>query len=245
MKLKLIKIQICEACLDGIGDECHTPGCALWLHSVDLPIHKEFYEVLETFDEDTQPKPCDVTDKPVIYFGEGRIGICAGKYDGSDVDNCIVLMQSKCSHCIGDDLAGEFGNPVEYDDSRRLVTLVFNHPDSIEVLIASLDSLADAMEPPTTGDKPDIVTKDKVKIHSAMQRDNPKPCMSAGATEAAISEDEELASGDCPECGGKEEVCPVPSHHLYSKIRMKHNNICAACGANLFPCQQCKPDQEV
>jgi len=148
MKLKLIKIQICEACLDGIGDECHTPGCALWLHSVDLPIHKEFYEVLETFDEDTQPRP-------------------------------------------------------------------------------------------------DIVTKDKVKIHSAMQRDNPKPCMSAGATEAAISEDEELASGDCPECGGKEEVCPVPSHHLYSKIRMKHNNICAACGANLFPCQQCKPDQEV
>ena len=231
MKLKLIKIQICEACLDGIGDECHTPGCALWLHSVDLPIHKEFYEVLETFDEDTQPKPCDVTDKPVIYFGEGRIGICAGKYDGSDVDNCIVLMQSKCSHCIGDDLAGEFGNPVEYDDSRRLVTLVFNHPDSIEVLIASLDSLADAMEPPTTGDTPDIVTKDKVQIHGAMCPECGKEKMTIGKLEslqklAARSVKEDYADEkdyafECIKCG-------------------------ALFGGDDYPnCPQCKPDQEV
>ena len=47
MKLKLIGIWICEACLEGVGSECHTPGCALWLHKVDLPIHKELYEILK------------------------------------------------------------------------------------------------------------------------------------------------------------------------------------------------------
>ena len=34
-------ISLCQACIDGIGEECHTPGCALWLHHVDLGIHRE------------------------------------------------------------------------------------------------------------------------------------------------------------------------------------------------------------
>ncbi len=46
LQLITIKIQICDACLQGEGDECHTPGCALYLHHVDLPIHPESYEVL-------------------------------------------------------------------------------------------------------------------------------------------------------------------------------------------------------
>ena len=46
MKLKKIIITICEACLDGLGQECHTPGCALCLHAVDLPISTELYEVI-------------------------------------------------------------------------------------------------------------------------------------------------------------------------------------------------------
>ncbi len=50
MKIKHIKIRICEACLDGIGQECHTPGCALFLHSVDLPIAPELYEVLDEYE---------------------------------------------------------------------------------------------------------------------------------------------------------------------------------------------------
>ena len=44
--LKTIKITICQDCLDGKGQECHTPGCALWLHSVDLPIDERLYEVV-------------------------------------------------------------------------------------------------------------------------------------------------------------------------------------------------------
>jgi hypothetical protein len=51
MKLKLVRMWICQACLDGDGDECHTPGCALYLHSVDLPIAPEVYKVLAEADE--------------------------------------------------------------------------------------------------------------------------------------------------------------------------------------------------
>lgn len=46
MKLKLIQIRICEPCLKGEGQECHTAGCALWLHRVDLPIDEGLYEVI-------------------------------------------------------------------------------------------------------------------------------------------------------------------------------------------------------
>lgn len=34
-------MPICEPCIKGDGSECHTPGCALWLHRVDLPMHPE------------------------------------------------------------------------------------------------------------------------------------------------------------------------------------------------------------
>lgn len=44
---------LCEACIDGEGEECHTPGCALWLHSVDLPIHREVLVFLEERQEPT------------------------------------------------------------------------------------------------------------------------------------------------------------------------------------------------
>lgn len=50
MKLKKIIITICEACLNGEGSECHTPGCALCWHKVDLPIISDLYEVLEEWE---------------------------------------------------------------------------------------------------------------------------------------------------------------------------------------------------
>lgn len=28
-----VLIALCDPCLDGAGGECHSPGCALWLHS--------------------------------------------------------------------------------------------------------------------------------------------------------------------------------------------------------------------
>ena len=53
--LKRIEITICEDCLNGIGSECHTPGCALFLHRVDLPIHKELYRVLPNATQPSNP----------------------------------------------------------------------------------------------------------------------------------------------------------------------------------------------
>jgi len=50
MKLKTIKIMICEACLEGVGECCWTPGCALWLHKVDLSIDPRLYEVKQEFE---------------------------------------------------------------------------------------------------------------------------------------------------------------------------------------------------
>lgn len=52
MKLKIVEIRLCEACLDGVGQECHTPGCALFLHRVDLPIHPELYRVISEEDSE-------------------------------------------------------------------------------------------------------------------------------------------------------------------------------------------------
>ena len=48
MKLKLVKIWLCESCLRGEGQECHTPGCALFLHnSPGHPIMEELIEVIK------------------------------------------------------------------------------------------------------------------------------------------------------------------------------------------------------
>lgn len=61
MLVKLVAIWLCEACLNGEGQECHTPDCAMFLHRVDLPFHPEIYQVLHEQDsigdetEDTQP----------------------------------------------------------------------------------------------------------------------------------------------------------------------------------------------
>lgn len=41
-----VAISICRPCLAGVGEECHTPGCALYMHRVDLPIYDGVYEVL-------------------------------------------------------------------------------------------------------------------------------------------------------------------------------------------------------
>lgn len=45
-----IKIRVCEPCLRAEGSECHTPGCALYLHRTDIPIAPEMYEIVEDVD---------------------------------------------------------------------------------------------------------------------------------------------------------------------------------------------------
>ena len=52
MKIKKIAIWICQGCLDGIGQVCWTPGCALIRRDVGMPIHESGYEVLDELEED-------------------------------------------------------------------------------------------------------------------------------------------------------------------------------------------------
>ena len=54
MKVKLVQMWVCEACLNGKGEECHTPGCILYMHnSPGDPLIPELYEVLEEYDVDS------------------------------------------------------------------------------------------------------------------------------------------------------------------------------------------------
>ena len=43
-EVRRVIVNLCVACIKGEGQECHTPGCALFLHRVDLPIHEELLE---------------------------------------------------------------------------------------------------------------------------------------------------------------------------------------------------------
>lgn len=57
MKIKVVTMHICEACLDGVGQECHTPECAMWLHSVDLPFQEGTYVVQREYDSEPADPP--------------------------------------------------------------------------------------------------------------------------------------------------------------------------------------------
>ena len=61
MILKQIVTWMCEACLNGDGEECHTPGCALHLHnSPGHPIMPELYTVIGQMEEiDPSPNESD------------------------------------------------------------------------------------------------------------------------------------------------------------------------------------------
>jgi hypothetical protein len=37
--VRLVQLHLCDPCLDGTGEECHTPGCSLWMNRPpDLPL---------------------------------------------------------------------------------------------------------------------------------------------------------------------------------------------------------------
>lgn len=55
MNIKRVEMLVCEACLDGVGDECHTPGCAMFMHRVDLPFHADSYRTVDAFEEPPLP----------------------------------------------------------------------------------------------------------------------------------------------------------------------------------------------
>lgn len=50
IRVRRIVIDICVPCLEGIGQECHTPECARYLHRVDLRTHEELYHIVHEYD---------------------------------------------------------------------------------------------------------------------------------------------------------------------------------------------------
>jgi hypothetical protein len=37
--VRYVRLWLCDPCLDGAGDECHSPGCALWINRApDIPL---------------------------------------------------------------------------------------------------------------------------------------------------------------------------------------------------------------
>lgn len=50
IKLKTVLINICSACLNGEGEECHTPGCIFRMDDVPNPIDPRLYTVFEETD---------------------------------------------------------------------------------------------------------------------------------------------------------------------------------------------------
>ena len=47
--VRAVIVHLCVACIKGVGQECHTPGCALFLHRVDIPIMEELLEDAEPY----------------------------------------------------------------------------------------------------------------------------------------------------------------------------------------------------
>lgn len=81
-RVKTIEITICDLCLGGVGSECHTPECALFLHRVDLPIHPELYrEVIDSW-QPIESAPKDGT-RVLFYDPHSSVGVHAGCWDAS------------------------------------------------------------------------------------------------------------------------------------------------------------------
>jgi hypothetical protein len=38
---EFLYFPLCTPCVDGIGEECHTPGCAAFMHAVDIPFARQ------------------------------------------------------------------------------------------------------------------------------------------------------------------------------------------------------------
>lgn len=89
MALKKIEIIICDDCLNGVGFECHTPGCALFMHRVDLPIDKRLYKVIDI----TPCPPKVVCRKESVCNVAGYGGGCNEKHISASVKRTDTTRQ--------------------------------------------------------------------------------------------------------------------------------------------------------
>jgi hypothetical protein len=63
----VVQLQLCDPCIDGEGDECHTPGCSLWLNrSPDIGLRDNPSVTIAT---PAEPKPA-----PELATTASRLG---------------------------------------------------------------------------------------------------------------------------------------------------------------------------
>lgn len=119
--LRNINITICQSCLDGKGEECHTPGCALYLHRVDLPIAPELYTILpagwngvdnskfltgfisdlaeraERAEADNAKLKADLNEAACLLSKYARAaGLAEGKLKASERAGMVEMWQEQC-----------------------------------------------------------------------------------------------------------------------------------------------------
>lgn len=63
--VRLVRLWLCDPCLDGAGGECHTPGCAMWINRApDIPLRDS---PMVTILADPAPEVWDASVPPGGY----------------------------------------------------------------------------------------------------------------------------------------------------------------------------------
>lgn len=63
--VRLVRLWLCDPCLDGAGGECHTPGCAMWINRApDIPLRDS---PMVTILADPAPEAWDASVPPGGY----------------------------------------------------------------------------------------------------------------------------------------------------------------------------------
>lgn len=70
-------IRLCDPCIAGEGDMCHTPACALIRHAVDIPIMRELLaEVPDVLKAEAGPDLCAALEalvKKIEEYGDPNL----------------------------------------------------------------------------------------------------------------------------------------------------------------------------
>lgn len=69
MKLYRCSITLCAGCISGEGQECHSPGCYLYHHRIDLPINVD--EPIEIGEVEDTPRELEQLN-PEVYAWPGE-----------------------------------------------------------------------------------------------------------------------------------------------------------------------------
>lgn len=122
--VRLVRLQLCDLCIDGQGEQCHTPGCALWLNRPpDHPIRESLSVVA------ADAVPASQAARSLAGIRSPVTGLI-GMWDG---------MRKVCTLSDG-----------EWEDWRAvlggLIEELASHLDVLEAA-SSLPRLADAIDP--------------------------------------------------------------------------------------------------